>query len=383
MMVIPDVPDLARLRAERHAKLQQQLEAEGLDGLVLLGTNNVAYATGALAPGMDSGRAGLFRPVAVTRRGEGAPHLFTPFPEGAPAELPGDHLHGPVFAGDICIGDLFGPGARVATDELSPLLDGVDSVNAAGILGPAKICKTPDELACIRTAQHLNEQAMLDVQPLVRPGARQTDLSATFLRRIFELGATTNAIDPIWQVMPAAKAEGPWTVHGDVAFPTPTTDRFLRDGEVIWVDTGITYEGYASDFGRTWIVGDDPSPSERQRDQFERWKAVVDAVLARCRPGVAAIELDRAAIEAAGGAKPWLEHFYLIHGVGTDSAEMPLIGTDLGDAFDESLVLAAGMVLVIEPVIWDDGAAGYRSEDIVAVTDEGWVPLSDYRYDPW
>ena len=50
---------------------------------------------------------------------------------------------------------------------------------------------------------------------------------------------------------------------------------------------------------------------------------------------------------------------------------MPFVGTDLGDAFDESLVLASGMVLVFEPVIWDDGHGGFRAEEIVAVTDDG------------
>ena len=76
-------------------------------------------------------------------------------------------------------------------------------------------------------------------------------------------------------------------------------------------------------------------------------------------------------------------HFYLAHGVGTDSAEMPLVGTDLGEAFDERQVLQPGMVLVFEPVIWDEGAGGYRSEDIVAVTDDGWTALSDFPYDPF
>jgi Xaa-Pro aminopeptidase len=60
-----------------------------------------------------------------------------------------------------------------------------------------------------------------------------------------------------------------------------------------------------------------------------------------------------------------------------------MIGTDAGPDADERLTLAPGMVLVIEPVIWDDGAAGYRAEDIVAVTDDGWVALSDYPYDPY
>jgi Xaa-Pro aminopeptidase len=76
------------------------------------------------------------------------------------------------------------------------------------------------------------------------------------------------------------------------------------------------------------------------------------------------------------GTRPWLSYFYLAHGLGTDSAEMPFVGTDLGDEFDASLVIEPGMVLVLEPVIWEDGNAGHRSEEIVAVTDDGYVRLS-------
>jgi Xaa-Pro aminopeptidase len=72
-----------------------------------------------------------------------------------------------------------------------------------------------------------------------------------------------------------------------------------------------------------------------------------------------------------------LSYFYLAHGCGTDSAEPPFIGTDLGDDFDHALVLEPGMILVLEPVIWDDGHAGHRSEEIVAVTDDGYRRLSE------
>jgi Xaa-Pro dipeptidase len=396
---VPAVADRPRMRRERHAKLQDQLVAQGLDGLLLLTTSAVSYATGADAPATDSARAALQRPVAVVVAGAPRPHLFTPYPEGAPPELPADHVHlavvpdlddgAAVLAG--ALRELFGGAGgrlRLGADEVPhPLAralgPGIDVVPASSVLGPAKLCKTPDELACIRAAQHINELAMLDVAPLARPGNRQTDLTATFLRRIVELGAEGNGIDPIWQVMPASRAEGPWTVHGDVAFPLPTSPRILEEGDVVWVDSGIHVGGYASDFGRTWIVSDDPRPTPRQQAQFDRWRAVVDAVLARCKPGVSSLDLARAAVEADGGNRPWIEHFYLIHGVGTDSAEMPMVGTDLGEAFDERQVLAPGMVLVLEPVIWDDGAAGYRAEDIVAVTDDGWLPLSDHPYDPF
>jgi Xaa-Pro dipeptidase len=172
-------------------------------------------------------------------------------------------------------------------------------------------------------------------------------------------------------------------VHGDLAYPTVTTDRFLRDGDIIWVDAGITWQGYASDYGRTWITGRAATPNAKQQGQFHRWRAVVDAALDILKPGVSALQLGTAAIEANGGVRPWIDHFYLAHGIGVDSAEMPLIGTDLGDHFDERLIMQPGMVAVFEPVIWDDGAAGYRSEDIVAVTDTGWVKLSGSTYEPF
>jgi len=390
---VPDEPDVVRMRADRHERLQAELERQGVDGLLLLGTGNVAYATGAMAPGADSGRASLLRPVALVVRGDPAPHLFTPYPEGAPPELPADHLHRPLWP-DLdegaalvaaALGELLPRGARLATDEQPhPILGATaGAVSAAAVLGPAKLTKTADELACIRRGQRINERAMADVQPLARPGTRQTDLSARFLRRIFELGAHSDGIDPIWQVLPVHRADGPWTTNGDIAFPTPTTDRFLREGDVLWVDSGLHWEGYASDFGRTWLVSDDPRPTPRQQAQHRRWCEVVAATLERCRPGATGRDLTTAAIEANGGTKPWLDHFYLAHGVGTDSAEMPMIGTDLGEAFDEQLVLQPGMVLVIEPVIWDDGAAGYRAEDIVAITDDGWLPLSDHPYEPF
>ena len=60
-----------------------------------------------------------------------------------------------------------------------------------------------------------------------------------------------------------------------------------------------------------------------------------------------------------------------------------LDGTDFGEAFDEQLVLNPGMVAVFEPVIWEDGAAGYRSGVIVAANETSRVKLSDSTYDPY
>jgi Xaa-Pro aminopeptidase len=371
--------DLARMRRDRHHKLVDALDAEGLAAAVLLGQAAVAYAVGARAPASDAARAAHERTIAVVTADAGSPHVFTSFAEGVPPELPADHVH-PALAiewpeGAAALADAL-PEGPVALDEytmpLHAALHGRQIADATALLSTCKIVKTADELECVRRAQAINEQAMGSVEPLVVPGVRGTELSGAFLRRIFERGATANTVDPIWQVMPARIVDGPYTATGDVVFPTPTTTRPLQSGDVVWVDTGIDYEGYASDFGCTFVVG---GPQARHRAQADRWREIVDRCLDVLKPGASAGDLVRAA-EAGAPRRPWLPHLYLAHGIGTNSAEMPLVGTDLGAEFDDTLVLAPGMVLVFEPVVWDDGDAGFRAEEIVAVTDDGYEYLS-------
>jgi Xaa-Pro aminopeptidase len=371
--------DLARMRRDRHHKVVDALDAQGLAAAVLLGQPAVAYAVGARAPAADAARAAQQRMIAIVTADGDAPHLYTAFPEGVPPELPADHVHDALPVewpeGATALLEAL-PDGTIALDEYTmPLhgaLRGREITDATAVLGPCKIVKTADELECIRRAQAINEQAMLTVEPFVAPGARGTELSGVFLRRIFELGASANTVDPIWQVMPPRVADGPYSITGDVVFPTPTTDHPFAAGDVIWIDTGIDYEGYASDFGCTFVVG---GPESRHRDQGARWREIVDRCLDVLKPGATAGDLVRAA-GAGEVRRPWLPHLYLAHGIGTNSAEMPLVGTDLGDEFDDALVLAPGMVLVFEPVVWDDGNAGFRAEEILAVTDDGYEYLS-------
>jgi Xaa-Pro aminopeptidase len=327
------------------------------------------------------------------------PHLFLPFREGAASEsgLPADHLHGPVYLEfdegvenfARVVEDLVPAGSVLAVDELTGamwraqprLFRSGRPADAAQIVAAAKLIKTPDEMACMRTACRITDTAMVDVQAALAPRIRQIDLSAGFMRRAFELGATASMLEPIWQVMPERKADGVWTTHGDLALPLLTTERELVAGDVLWTDVSITYAGYCSDFGRTWVVGQEPTP--RQQAQFRKWREIMDAVLDVTRAGATAAELGRTATKANGGTRPWLPHFYLGHGIGVNAAEMPMIGTDLGDQFDENFVFEPGMVLVLEPVVWEDGTGGYRSEEIVVITEESWIPLTDYPYHPY
>jgi Xaa-Pro dipeptidase len=396
---IPDLPDRARMYRESGARLRSAMADNDIGALILLSNGNVVYATGASWPLLDAGLSHVERPVAIVLADDEHPHLFMPFREGASSEsqIPADHLHPPLYLEfdegvdhfARIVADLVPAGATVAVDELTGamrragdrLFPGGAPSDAAPLVGAAKLVKTADQISCIRKACRITEEAVVDVQKALAPGVRQIDLSAQFVRRAFELGATANMLEAIWQVMPATKAAGTWTTHGDLALPLLTTERELAKGDVLWTDVSITYNGFCSDFGRTWLVGD--SPSARQKDQFHQWRDILDAVLKVVKAGVTSGDLARAAIAANGGRKPWLPHFYLGHGIGTNAAEMPMIGTDLGQEFDDNFVFPAGMVLVLEPVVWEDGTGGYRSEEIVVITEDGFAPLTDYPYAPY
>src|ERR1700721_325287 len=397
--VTPEGPARARRHRDTSARLRAAMADQGVDALILLMNDNVVYATGASWPVLDAGLSHVERPVAIVLADDEHPHLFIPFREGAASEfqVPADHLHDPLYleldegVEQLArgIGELIPPGARVAVDEMTGamrraadrIFPGGPPSEAAEVVGAANLVKTPDQIACLRMASRITERAMVDVQQQLAPGVRQTDLSAKLVRRAFELGATANMLEAIWQVMPSSRAEGVWTTHGDLALPLLTNERELAKGDVLWTDVSISYEGYCSDFGRTWVVGD--TPSARQQAQYEQWQHILDAVLKVTKAGATSGDLARAAIAANGGRKPWLPHFYLGHGIGLYPAEPPMIGTDLGEEFDDNFVLPPGTVLVLEPVMWEDGTGGYRSEEIVVITEGGYAPITDYPYSPY
>jgi Xaa-Pro aminopeptidase len=386
--------DVGRMGRERHARLQAEMVRQGVDVALLLHAPNVTYATGVPVRGVDVSCASFERPVALVVAGEDRPHLLADdidpalAVEGHPAAWPELEEGAAGLAG--VLGEIAGPlaGRRVAVDEQSGamlragVLAGADIADASHLVGAAKLSKTDDELACIAEAQRRNEAAMAAIQDEARPGATRSQVAGAFLARLGGLGVEANLIDPIFQPMPRTVADGPRTTTGTIAFPTGVGDPAFGEGDIVWVDSGIDHLGYASDFGRTWVIGRDPNAAERRL--FERWCAVMVAVLDVLKPDVTGGDLCRAAEDANGGDRPWLPYFYLAHGVGVESAEMPLVGTDLGPEFDDRLIMAPGMVLVLEPVIWDDGVGGYRAEEIVAVTPDGWRHLGGgHPYPPF
>src|SRR5262245_36914309 len=184
--------DLARMRRERFAKLQGAMERDGIDALLLLASGSVLYATGAWMLAADNGRATHQRVGALVVRGGAAPHLFTPYAEGAPAALPGDHVHPPLWPETDAgvdesariVAELAAARARrIPLDvftvpmwlRLPNLLAPAELPSAPPLLTACRLHKTPDELECRRRSWWMNEAASQAAEQALRPGVRMTD----------------------------------------------------------------------------------------------------------------------------------------------------------------------------------------------------------------
>ncbi len=387
---------------ERLGRLREQMRAQGVDGAVLMHGPHVTYATGHVCEAVDASHANHRRAVAIVGGADGPARLHAHGEAGDDVTAAADlgaalwpELDDGAGAVTAAIAEVLGDvaGRRVAVDGITGamaragVLDGAELVDAGRVLGPARVIKTADELACIDQSQRHTERAMAAAREACIPGACRAEVAGAFLAALRDSApgnvlACGNMIDPIFQPMPLHRDGGPRTTTGHVAFPTGVDNPVFSEGDLVWVDAGVGWHGYMSDFGCTWVPGRDPNPAEQSL--FDRWMAVLEASLAAVRPGVTLGDVGRAARAVEPAETPWLPQFYLAHGTGLESAEMPMIGTDLGQAFDDGYELAEGMVLVFEPVIWSDGVGGYRAEEVVAVTGDGWRRLGHgHHYQPF
>ena len=402
--VIPDAPDLARMRAERRAKLTARCRGRTRPPPCCWAPPTCAgrQARASWPPTTGGPRA----PATSWSRSPATPvpHLFTHTPEGVPADHPADHVHpGLDLESDAgaaalvaFVADHVGDGAgRVLLDEwtmplrrawTARLPDVAVDDAAANLMGRAQAGQ--DRRRARVHPRRAAPQRAGDARRVRRApagAAAMRSLRAVPAPRVRARARDQNTVDPIWQVMPESVAAGPAVGHGRRRLPDghrPTA--CSTQGDVIWVDTGITLEGYDSDFGRTWIVGAEPTAA--QRDQFRRWKDVVDAVLGdhqagRHRRRPHARRGRRATAASAGrGCRTSTSPTASASTAPRRRSSAPISAPE----FDETIVLAPGHgVRRSSRSSWADGTGGYRGEEIVAVTDDGYELLSDFHYEPY
>jgi Xaa-Pro aminopeptidase len=232
-------------------------------------------------------------------------------------------------------------------------------VDIDGVISSLREIKDPDELEAIRLAIRTAEAAHAASREFLEPGIREIDYYAALLERSVQC------------------AERPFVmmcdlVSGDRASSGggPPTSRRMQKGELVILDFFPYVDGYRGDIANTLCVGAEPSSLQAQI--FERVKAALEAGEALLRPGAGAAEVF-AAMESvlANGRRTMAGHGG--HAIGLGHPEPPHI-VERSDR-----KLTAGMVITLEPGLYDPSFGGIRLEHNYLITQEGFERLSGHQ----
>ena len=255
-----------------------------------------------------------------------------------------------------------------------------------------RLRKSDEEIAMMRHAADISSRAHVAAMKLPSNGLNERHLQA-----VIEGGFVYGGGDG-W-AYPSIVGSG---VNATVLHYNVNNDDCVK-GDVVLIDAGTEYRGYASDITRSWPVGG--TFSEAQREIYtvvlDAQKAAIDAckvgepynapheaarrVLAEglIALGVISQSLDEALDAETGQLRDWYMH-NTGHWLGLDVHDVGIYRPN-----GEPRLLESGMVLTVEPGLyfgaWRPDVScppryadiGIRIEDDVLVTEAGPVVLSD------
>lgn len=261
--------------------------------------------------------------------------------------------------------------AHLFGDSMSALLsrcaDKLELVSAKPVAEELRLKKTPQEMTHIREACSIAERAFeTTVQEVA---ARKTEAHvASRLRASLLQSTERHRADGFAYCM-----SGPNAAQAYKAYQR-TTQRELREQDLVLVHCNSHVHGYWTDITRTYCVG---RPDERQRRMYDAVFEAQQAALDAIRPGVEARQVDRAArdvMDRHGFEKQFVTP--LGHGVGfaaIDHNARPRLHPKSTD------VLEPGMVFNLEPGIYSKNECGMRHCDMVAVIEDGAELLTPFQ----
>ena len=224
-------------------------------------------------------------------------------------------------------------------------------VPMGGIVREIAEYKDENEMALVRAAQQITDDAFAALLPLLRPDMKETDVAAEIEYQMKKRGASGTSFDTI-----AVSGTNSARPHG---VPRPVT---LEKG-FLTMDFGCYFKGYASDMTRTVVIGKaDAEMKKVYNTVLEAQLAAIGAV----REGMTGAELDKVARDIIYGAgyEGCFGHG-LGHGVGIYIHEIPRVSAA------GMKPLTKGHIFSIEPGIYLKGKYGVRIEDMIQMTENG------------
>jgi len=272
--------------------------------------------------------------------------------------------------------------ARMRSLNRKPIHPPQTIIDPATIVHEMRVIKSAEEIDLMQRAADIAAEAHVEAMKAVRPGMKEYEIEA-LIEQIFR---RRGASGPSYTSIVGAGANA--TVLHYI-----NNDGELRDGELLLIDAGAEYKGYASDITRTFPISG--RFSKAQRDIYDLVLKTQVSCVEMVRPGVTHDELKSHSIamitEGLAGLgllkgkteelikEKKYEQFYM-HGLGH------MLGIDVHDVgcyyYDkESRALEPGVVMTVEPGIYISPdtkeippeylGIGVRIEDDVLCTNNG------------
>jgi Xaa-Pro dipeptidase len=250
----------------------------------------------------------------------------------------------------------------IQVQEIERNVSGVELDDGDSLMQRARLVKSPAEIAMMEEAAAIGEAVTEAAIDAIAPGVRENDVVAEAMHALYRLGGEM------------AHVSTPFVASGEHMSPPNrlSSDKIIREGDLVFIDIGAMWSGYFADLGRTTICGD---PSRRQQEVYTAVHASLEAGRRAMRAGNTNDDVAEA-IVAEARERGLSEHFitlFIGHGVGAGANEPPYVGEQLPGA--ETVELEVGMTLALEPLIWVPGirgGGGVRLEDTIMVDhDEG------------
>jgi Xaa-Pro aminopeptidase len=225
------------------------------------------------------------------------------------------------------------------------------------LVEPLTAVKDKKEIAFIRRATKIVDEAFVELLPSLRPGVREIEAAAELEYIMMKRGSEGTPFETI-----CASGKRSALPHGKASA------KKMGKGEFVTLDFGAIVGGYCSDITRTVVLG---KASARQKKIYDCVYRAQTAAVRKMRHGASTRAVDATArdiITRAGYGRRFGHGTG--HGVGLEVHQTP----NLSPRVDSKL--AAGMVVTVEPGIYVPGFGGVRIEDDVLVTRSGYEVLT-------
>ncbi len=218
--------------------------------------------------------------------------------------------------------------------------------------------KTAAEVEKIKKAQSITDKAFSHILDFINENRTEIEIAAELEYFMRKNGAEGLAFETI-----SVSGKNSSLPHG-----VPTESRVTKNS-FLTMDYGARWGGYCSDMTRTVVVG---KADEEMKRVYNTVLLAQSEAMKGIKAGMACNEADKIArdVIADAGYGQYFTHS-LGHSLGLEIHEAPACSPKCND------ILVAGNIVTVEPGIYIPGKYGVRIENMVLVTENGCINLTN------